>query len=56
MVSGVLGNMIGVYKRKKFPDCISLKDPILRNIYQEIVEYNPAVDKMKPQKMKVQKT
>lgn len=48
-----MGDMTGVYRRKKFSERISLKDPILKKIYQEIVEYNPAVDKVKPEKMKI---
>ena len=55
MGSGLLGEMVsqGTYKRKKFSEKISLKDPMLRKIYSEIIEYNPAVDKVKPDKIKV---
>ena len=56
LISGVLGDMVGSYKRKKFNERISLKDPTLRSIYQEIIGYDPAVDKVKPEKVKVHKS
>ena len=44
------------YKRKKYSERISLKDPTLRNIYSEIIEYNPVEMKVKPEKIKVQRS
>ena len=51
-----MGDLTGTYKRKKFSEKISLKDPLLLKIYSEIIEYNPAVDKVKPEKIKVQRS
>ena len=46
---------LGTYKRKKFSEKVSLKDPMLMKIYCEIIDYNPVVDKVKPEKVKVQR-
>ena len=53
----MIGDLIGntKYKRKKFNEKISLKDPLLKSIYSEIIEYNPAETKVKPEKIKVQR-
>ena len=46
---------LGTYKRKKFSEKVSFKEPMLMKIYCEIIDYNPAVDKVKPEKVKVQR-
>ena len=54
-VGGMMDMLGATLKRKKFSERISLKDPILKKIYSEIIEYNPLVDKVKPEKVKVQR-
>ena len=46
--------LVGGYRRKKFSEKIKRTDPYLRKVYAEIVEHTTA-NKMKPEKMKVQK-
>ena len=48
--------MGSLMKRKKYSDRIKRHDPYLKKIYSDIVEYNPKVHKMKPEKVKIQRS
>lgn len=47
--------MGSLMKRKRYSDRIKRSDPYLKKIYADIVEYNPKMHKMKPDKLKIQR-